>query len=649
MSWIFILSLFGQTIYGLDTVVVTATRYPSRLKDIAQAVLVLERSDIEARKPASLAEALRDQAGIDIRDYGVSGSFAGINMRGVPSTAVIVLVDGQPINSILNGAADLSSVDIDEVERIEIIRGPASSLYGANALGGVVNVITRHRYEKFAYRGKTDVACAVRSKIYSTNNFFLDTGGPFGDMNYGLGGGLTYADGFRSNSRMAGYHVKSSVGYFQVPFEISAEAKYNQKDYGVPGPKPLIDSLHFMPVFGDSTANSLRDHEKDRNFSGRFGLNCDGPGLRWQNTLSGSGSIIDYHTVYPGFIDTITEDYSWQTMTMALNSSVVLNAQNTDLIAGIDVRYDSLIAGKISVKTGDTTWRASQSNIGAWLEVKNSFDRIVLNSSLRLDRNSGYGYFLSPQIGIVYTPIPDLRLKSSFGRAFRAPGFNDLYFPQSGNLNLKPEIGNGAEVRLECGNGSKTFTALSFFIRDITNRIAWLPTQGGLWQPQNVNHLTIRGVEWETRYAFQDKISVENQITYLNGRQTNRELINADGTARDEVRSAAFTPPLAISSRWDIKLPAGLILNLAGFYSSARKNYYENWNNYPSITIDTKTLDAYVIFNAGLTRTWFNHLSVAAGCKNLLDVNYATQFGNTIDDLDYPMPPRTFYFQMSLE
>jgi len=92
-----------------------------------------------------------------------------------------------------------------------------------------------------------------------------------------------------------------------------------------------------------------------------------------------------------------------------------------------------------------------------------------------------------------------------------------------------------------------------------------------------------------------------------------------------------------------------MALSISGSYSSARKSYYENWNNYPNIAMDTKTLAAYVIFNAGLTRTWFGHLSVAAGCKNLLDVNYATQFGNTIDDLDYPMPPRTFYFQMSIQ
>jgi outer membrane cobalamin receptor len=327
----------------------------------------------------------------------------------------------------------------------------------------------------------------------------------------------------------------------------------------------------------------------------------------------------------------------------------VLNASGADLIAGIDARYDSLIAGKASAETGDTTWYASQNNIGAWLEVKNDFDRIVLNSSLRLDRNSGYGYFLSPQIGIVYSPASVIRVKTSLGRAFRAPGFNDLYSPLYGNRNLKPEIGNSAEMRLEFGTGDNPFSAFSFFMRKIIDRIAWLPTQGGLWRPQNVNRLSIQGLEWETRYSFWNIVKIENQLTYLNGRQKNRELIVADDSTREVERPAAFIPTLAISSCWDIRMPAGLILNLEGSYASARKNYYENWTNYPNITTDTKTLAAYFIFNAGLLRTWFGRLSTALGCKNLLDVKYATQFGNTIDDLDYPMPPRTFYFRMSLE
>jgi outer membrane cobalamin receptor len=411
-----------------------------------------------------------------------------------------------------------------------------------------------------------------------------------------------------------------------------------------------VDSFHPLPVFGDSTASSLLDHEKDQDYSGRLNFNWEaGPGLRGQNTLSGNGLAIDFRTVYLGWAgDTITENYRWQTLTAQINSSVIIKFGSADLVAGFDGRYDSLVADKYSAQTGDTTWNARQWNVGGWLEAKNAVGPVILNPSLRLDRNSGYGYFFSPQIGIVYSTTPDLRIKTSLGRAFRAPGFNDLYSPLYGNRDLKPETGNSAELRFELGTANTAFSALSLFVREINDRIAWLPTQGGMWRPQNVNHLAIRGVEWETRYTYQKKISVENQITYLHGLQTNRELTNADGTTRDTTREAAFIPPLALSSRWDIRLPAGMILNIGGSYTSARKNYYENWDQFPVITMDTKILKAFFVFNAGLMRT-FGRVSASVGCKNLLDEKYATQFGNTVDDLDYPMPPRTYYFQMVLE
>lgn len=651
MSWIFIAFFVGQTVYTLDTVVVTATRYPVALKDVAQAVLVFDRADIEARSSTTLAELLQNQAGIDIRDYGVAGSFAGINLRGVPSSGVLVLVDGQPVNSVLTGVADLSAIDLDDVTRIEIIKGPASSLYGANGLGGVVNVITRTRNDKPTACVKTNLSAAVQSKFPTAKNLTANAGLPLRDFNVNAAGGYDAADGFRSNSRFNGYHLSAQAGYYRPQWEFSAHAKYNKKDYGVPGPQPLVDSLNPVPVFGDSMANSLLDHEKDDNLL--VGLEAvwqPGEKYRWQNNASGSDQRIRYHTVYPGYpADTVIEDYVWQTYTVGLNSSFLANYNNTDLIIGFDGRYDSLQSTKSSAQTGDTAWPARQYNIAGWLEAKKNIRQFGVNPSLRLDRNSGYGYFISPQLGLTYAPNIWFSIKASLGRAFRAPGFNDLYSPLYGNKDLRPEIGDGAELRLEYGLSAFTFSALSFFIRQIRDRIAWLPTQGGLWRPQNVNQLSVRGLELENRACLTDRIKVDNEITYLYGRQLNREQINADGSYRNVERPAAFMPALTASSRWDILIPGGFTLNLAGYDTSARKNNYENWTQYPMITMDTKTLKAFVLFNAGLTRTWFGHLSTAAGGKNLLNERYATQFGNTTSDLDYPMPPRTFYFQLTLE
>ncbi len=650
MPWVILLFITGQEITQLDTVVVTATRYPSALRDIAPAIRLLDRKDLDALRPATLAEALNNLAGIDIREYGQAGSFAGVNLRGVPSSGVLLLSDGQPVNSVLTGVGDLNAIMIDDVERVEVIKGPASSLYGANGLGGVVNAITRRHFDKteaavdLGTGGQPDDPAADRT-------VFGRIGSPLGDLNVCAAAGYRYASGYRSNSDFTGYHGRFFLGLDRPAWEIGTDVKYSNREYGVPGPKPRIDSLNPIPVLGDSTATSLFDREQDDNILAAIDfLWRSGTNAQWRNKIFGNDQRIQYHTSYWNYSDTIDEDYDWQTYTLGLQTSLLVKVAAADLISGIDARYDTLETEKTSIQTGDTLWSASQSTIGAWLELKKTLGRFHLNPSVRLDWNSGYGLFFSPMLGSVYAAADNLQIKFSLGRAFRAPGFNDLYSPLYGNPDLKPEIGNAAELRFEYASSNQTTTGLSLFSRVIHDRIAWLPTQAGLWRPQNVNRVNFLGLEWEGHGDYLDLIRIDNELTYIRARQRNRELVYFDGTQtvfEDVERPAAFVPALAVSSRWTINLTDAAALNLAIVYTSARKNYYENWDGYPDIAIDTKNLSAYVRFDLGGSVTIYECLSINAGCKNLLDEQYATQFGNTTADLDYPMPPRTVYLQLS--
>lgn len=650
MPWVILLFITGQEITQLDTVVVTATRYPSALRDIAPAIRLLDRKDLETLRPATLAEALNNLAGIDIREYGQAGLFAGVNLRGVPSSGVLLLSDGQPVNSVLTGVGDLGAIMVDDIERVEVIKGPASSLYGANGLGGVVNAITKEHFDKtetainLGTGGQPDDPAADRT-------VFGRFGSPLGDLDVCAAAGYRYAAGFRSNSDFTGYHGRFFLGLDQPWWTIGADIKYSNREYGVPGPKPRIDSLNPIPVLGDSTATSLYDREQDDNILAAIDfLWRPGTNAQWRNKVFGNDQRIQYHTSYWNYSDTIDEDYDWRTYTLGLQTSLLVKVAAADLISGIDARYDTLETEKTSIQTGDTLWSASQSTIGAWLELKKTLGRFHLNPSVRLDWNSGYGIFFSPMLGSVYAAADNLQIKFSLGRAFRAPGFNDLYSPLYGNPDLKPEIGNAAELRFEYASSNQTTTGLSLFSRVIHDRIAWLPTQAGLWRPQNVNRMSFLGLEWESRGQYRDIILVDNELTYIRARQRNRELVYYDGTQtnfQDIERPAAFVPALAISSRWTVNLTRGAGLNLAVLYTSARKNYYENWDGYPDIAIDTKNLSAYIRFDLGAVVTIYERLSASAGCKNLLDEQYATQFGNTTSDLDYPMPPRTVYLQLN--
>jgi outer membrane cobalamin receptor len=321
-------------------------------------------------------------------------------------------------------------------------------------------------------------------------------------------------------------------------------------------------------------------------------------------------------------------------------------------VLGFDAHYDTLHTEKISAQTGDTTWHASSSIIGAWLELKKDFGGITVIPRLRFDSNSDYGTFFSPGLGIVSAITHNVWAKISLERAFRAPTFNDLYWPRGGNPELKPEQAWAYELRLEASPVHQLFTALSFYMRQVQDRIVWLPTESSLWQPQNANFLDISGIDLEMRSQVSDVLGLSFEGTYLRAQQQNNELVydfydwvaDTGRTIIEEVeREAAFTPQYRFSAAVVVTIPHDFVLVLTGVLAAEQVNYYPNYENYPHVSMDEKVLDGYYVMNLDATKSLFNMLTCGVGVRNIFDVDYATQFGFTIDDLDYPMPGRLVY------
>ena len=130
-------------VYELDPIVVTATRYPEYLKNIPAFTTVLTRENLRSTNSLSISNGLKNVSGVDIKSTGDFGQVSTLSLRGSSASQVLVLLDGRPLNYINTGIFNLSDFPIEQVERIEIVRGPLSSLYGANALGGVVNIISQ--------------------------------------------------------------------------------------------------------------------------------------------------------------------------------------------------------------------------------------------------------------------------------------------------------------------------------------------------------------------------------------------------------------------------------------------------------------------------------------------------------------------------
>lgn len=646
---VFLVMLVAQPVYELDEIVVTATRYPAALQDIALATIVIDREELDKFNSNSIADVLQMYTGIDTKDYGIPASVSSVAIRGIPSNGTLVLVNGHPLNSITVGMADLSAINLNAVERIEIVKGPVSSLYGANSIGGAVNIITTKDYiePEFKisfYPSTTDLDIPLQSR-----EFYGKFGLPAGPMIFDIATAYSTSDGFRENSEYKGYYLTSLLGYKKSNIELILTLAYNSKEYGLPG-----------PMLMDSTSSSLLDHEKDENLLGDICINWNlSERFSMNNTFFADRRLIEYHTAFIDISqDTLESDFDYLTYVVGLNTIARFKSANTEITVGIDTHYDTLETTEIHEQYRDTLWNASSYNIGTWAELKYGIKHIILTPSLRYDRNSRFGNFISPAIGLVSPIIDNLWAKLSMGKAFRAPTFNDLFWPNSGNPDLEPEHGWAYELRFESSPLPTIFAAFSLFTRSIKDRIAWLPAANGLWQPQNINHLSVRGIDFEMNNRLSGLIDIHLEGSYLYTRQKNNEIVydfydwtvDTSLTIIEQVeRKAAFTPKYSASARLDFNFPYGFNFNVEGLFVAEQVNYYANYDEYPDITMDTKTLDSYVVLNAGISKYVSRHLRLSVGAKNLLDASYAKQFGNSISDLDYPMPGRLFFARIAMD
>jgi outer membrane cobalamin receptor len=661
MSAFLLIMLFGQPIYELDEVVVTANRYHTLLQDVNVAVMIIEREEIEQLNALSLNEVLNGASGIDFKDYGAPGSVTSISTRGIPSNGTLVLVNGQPLNAVTNGMADLSVIDINTIERIEIVKGPVSSIYGANALGGVVNILTVAEAKNPEAGVRFTPATTTSDNLFQTTNTSFRLGLPVNTVSFNLAGAYTHDAGRRSNSDLTKYHFTGAISYRTDRLTIRSSLFYDQKEYGIPGPLPHIDSTHSIPQFGDSTATSLHDREHDRALLGNLNLDLQiSENIKWYNRIFADRKHTEFHTTYAGMVaDTVNEDYDYLAHRLGFSTLLTVRQKAFDYVIGMDLHYDTLQAGKVSNSGGDTIWQASSYNSGAWSEVRMHLaEGLSLTPSIRYDHNSQFGGFLAPGIGFVSALDPHVWLKFSVGKTFRAPTFNDLYWPQSGNPQLQPEHGWAYELRCETSPITSLYTAFSFFLRNVKDRIAWLPGASNLWQPQNLHYLSIKGLDLEIRHHLSESVNYSIEVTYLRARQKNEEIVytyydwinDTSLTITNEIeRQAAFTPKLAVSSQINLTLPLNSNFNITGQYLSERLNYYPNYDSYPHVTMDEKTLKSYVVINSALNVDIHRNLAVSFGVKNILDADYAAQFGNTVIDFDYPMPARTYFMQFSLQ
>ena len=466
------IAAFSQTT-ELDPVIVTATRQPMRAYELLADTEVIDRDEIERSGATSLGDLVARQAGIQQVTSGGPGASSSVFIRGANSGHTLILVDGMRIDSATTGQPTLELIPLDLIERIEIVRGPASALYGSDAIGGVIQVFTKRGH------GPAKPNAFIGFGNYDTVRADAGLAGSAGDLSYAAQVGHYRSDGFAA-----------------TPTSTHADG-FNQ-DYGnarlglnLPGRGALTLSLLGSDGVNQYDGNLPLNTRADKKGQVATAAWRQPLGALWTSTLQAGTSVNDFATHDSGYdavIRTRRDQVSWQSDLHLPLGTALLGAEivtdhvvNTGANLVVDRRRtDSLIAG----------WTGQ-------------IDRHRLQLNLRRDDDDQYGRQNTGLLAYGYQLSTDWRGYASTASAFKAPAFNDLYWPlvcygaygcYGGNPALKPERARNREAGLawERGEQRLKFVAFDNHIEDL---IVW----GN--QPFNVGSARIRGGSAESNLA----------------------------------------------------------------------------------------------------------------------------------------------------
>ena len=462
---------------ALDSVTVTGTRTAVTVDAALAATEVIDRAEIERLQPVSLVELLRGRAGINLVNQGGAGKLTTLFLRGTESDHVLFLVDGVRVGSPTSGLASLQDLPIAQIERIEIVRGPRSSLYGADAIGGVIQIFTRRARNGYAPRAR--VAAGSYGRREASAGF--DGGGARGWFGIDLAhqsvdgfnacevatptpwsGGCFIsapqpdADGYENNSALlrGGWH-------FGNGFEVEARALEARASNAYDG--DFTDASNVLQRVLGARAHWRASDRVDLSLD--IGRNDD----RSDNLLQGR---FDNRFATRRDSASLQGDFAFRDSQL--------------LTLGIDWLRD-----RAQVEGQWTSFDALRRNRGGFLQYQGRFGAHDLQASWRHDENGQFGGHDTGNLAWGWSLGGGWRATASAGTAFKAPNFNELYYPYYGNPDLRPEHSRSIELGL--GQRSDAwhwqFNAFRTRIDDLISYDASVGTAN------NLDRARIRGAE----------------------------------------------------------------------------------------------------------------------------------------------------------
>ncbi len=545
-----------------EEITVTAKMSPILLKDCSSSVSIINSSDIKAICSSNALNILGNFSGIFVNKTGDFGR-SDVDIRGLGQNCrqIAVLVDGKPEKMGLYGCSVSHSFPLDNVDHIEVIKGPASVLYGGEALGGVINIITKVPKGKF----ESDISASYGS--YNTQQFNLKHGGNHKKLTYFLTYDNRKSDGHIENTNYSG---RSFTG--RLIYRLDNNAKINFQGKYFDGKKFESGTLgnpqtNFWNDYkrGSISMNLLKKWEKNDfslNIYRNFGTHKFSDG--WDSKDYTNGAIAKY---------------------------TLRSIKNNELTVGTDLRY----FGGESFNYPKGNWKKKEGSIF----FQNEFilhSKWILSSGLRLQFDSLFGKELSPHFGIVYQVNSNTVLRGVINKGFRSPQLNELYMYPPANQDLKPEIVWNHELGFEHNIGRRIIIKGAVFNMKGTNMIRIIRNQnpGPMYIFSNSGSFSFTGYETELDFHINRNFSGQLSYTHMN--------------YKDLTKGKP-------GEKWDISLRYSKRDFLVSFQAQYVSNYYAE-------DFSKRGIPPYFLLNSRFVVPILKKLNLIIDMNNLLNKNY---------------------------
>lgn len=628
-----------------DEMVVTATKTENSVAEAPASMSVITASQIMSEPSITVNEMIEKSVGVESRKEGGRGGRESVSIRGMDSSYTLIMVNGRRMsssNAVVRGNDfDLAAIPKENIERIEVIRGPMSALYGSEALGGVVNIITKQPINEWNSSASFDLSSPMDGNGGVEMISGINTGGALIDDTLYMNIAVNKTEREAWTPFKGGYSAATALEARDT-LNLSGAMSWYINDNHV---------IDFDVTHSNDEREALRRHGKvskpadlqaiDTNFQ-RTNLSLSHSGS-WDSVESqlrvytDKVKINEVDKAYSAEATTVTES------NYTTDGSVSLDLDSHRLTMGGDVRYTTLDNPKDLTQTGE----ASVNQQALFLQDEWSLtDALTLTYGGRADHHQEFGFEFSPRAYLVFNATDGLTLKGGVGQAFKAPSLlqlSDQYKLSSckgeckiqGNPNLQPETSLSYELAANYQH-ERWEAELSLFRNDVENLIerdfdnllgtypipSTTPGEadkvGEIYTYKNVNKAVIQGVEIGARIVLLDNLSVSGNYTYTDTEDKSTGLRLSD------------RPDQNINAQVDWQITE----NLTTF---ARASYIGEQ------MIDDLAEDGYALFDLGMNYTINDKFQVRAGVSNLGD----TQMSDAAGELGYTEDPRTYYVGFS--